>query len=40
MLIDADVEARGVKKIISGIQVIGYDGFVELVEEHEVVPWL
>jgi len=38
--LDADVEARGIKKIIAGIKVINYDGFVELVENHEVIPWL
>jgi len=38
--LDADLEARGIKKIIPGIQVIGYDGFVELVEEQDVAPWL
>jgi len=35
-----DLEARGIQRIIPGIRVIGYDGFVELVEQHSVVPWL
>jgi tRNA 2-thiouridine synthesizing protein B len=39
-VIDADVEARGVTNIIDGIQVIGFNGFVELIEENEMVPWL
>ena len=39
-VIDADVEARGIKNIIAGIKVIGFDGFVELIEENEMVPWL
>ena len=39
-VIDADVEARGIKNIISGIKVIGFDGFVDLIEENEMVPWL
>jgi sulfur relay protein TusB/DsrH len=39
-VIDADLEARGVKEIIEGIKVIGYDGFVKLIEENEMVPWL
>ena len=39
-VIDADVEARGIKQIIKGIKVIGFDGFVELIEENEMVPWL
>jgi tRNA 2-thiouridine synthesizing protein B len=38
--LDADLEARGITDVIEGVQVIGYDGFVELVEEHDVVPWL
>jgi tRNA 2-thiouridine synthesizing protein B len=38
--LDADMEARGVKTVIDGIQVIGFDGFVELVEQHDVAPWL
>lgn len=38
--LDADLEARGIKKVIEGIRVIGYEGLVELVEEHDVVPWL
>ena len=35
-----DLEARGIQRVIPGIRVIGYDGFVELVEQHPVVPWL
>jgi tRNA 2-thiouridine synthesizing protein B len=35
-----DLEARGLDSVVEGIQVIGYDGFVELVEQHHVVPWL
>ncbi len=35
-----DLEARGIRQAIPGIRVIGYDGFVELVEQHAVVPWL
>ena len=38
--IDADLEARGISGTVAGIQVIGYDGFVELVEQHNVAPWL
>lgn len=36
----ADLEARGLARLVDGIQVIDYDGFVELVEQHHVVPWL
>jgi len=46
--LQADLEARGLSvpgqagpsKMINGIQVVGYDGFVELVEQHDVAPWL
>lgn len=38
--LDADLEARGIRAVMDGIQVIGYDGFVELVEQHNVAPWL
>jgi sulfur relay protein TusB/DsrH len=38
--LDADLEARGIRSVIAGIRVIGYDGFVELVEQHNVAPWL
>ena len=38
--LDADLEARGVGSVIEGVQVIGFDGFVELVEQHDVAPWL
>ena len=36
----ADLEARGLQRCIEGLEVIDYDGFVALVEEHDVVPWL
>ena len=36
----ADLEARGLQQCIEGVEVIDYDGFVALVEEHDVVPWL
>lgn len=35
-----DLKARGIERVIEGIAVIGYDGFVELVEKHIPVPWL
>jgi len=38
--LQADLEARGLASLVGGIQVIDYDGFVELVEQHHVVPWL
>jgi tRNA 2-thiouridine synthesizing protein B len=38
--LDADLETRGIGRVLGGIQVINYDGFVELVEQHDVAPWL
>ena len=38
--LDADLEARGIDRVIDGIHIIGYDEFVELVEKHDVTPWL
>jgi tRNA 2-thiouridine synthesizing protein B len=38
--LQADLEARGLPSLVEGIQVIDYEGFVELVEQHHVVPWL
>jgi tRNA 2-thiouridine synthesizing protein B len=36
----ADLEARGLQRCIEGVEIIDYEGFVALVEEHDVVPWL
>jgi tRNA 2-thiouridine synthesizing protein B len=36
----ADLDARGLCSIVDGVQVVDYDGFVELVEQHHVAPWL
>lgn len=38
--LEADLEARGIQRLVAGIQVIDYDGFVGLVEDHDVVPWI
>ena len=38
--LQADLDARGIVRLVDGIQTIDYDGFVELVERHHVVPWL
>ena len=38
--LQTDLEARGLTALIEGIQVVDYGGFVELVEQHQVVPWL
>jgi len=36
----ADLEARGISSLVDAVQVVDYEGFVELVEQHHVVPWL
>jgi tRNA 2-thiouridine synthesizing protein B len=38
--LEADLEARGIRKVLDGVRVVNYDGFVELVEQHDVAPWL
>jgi tRNA 2-thiouridine synthesizing protein B len=38
--LQADLEARGLTRLLDGIQVVDYTGFVALVEAHNVVPWL
>ena len=38
--LEANRQARGLTRIMEGVQVIGHDGFVELVEQHDVAPWL
>ncbi|MFQ5616386.1 MAG: DsrH/TusB family sulfur metabolism protein [Anaerolineales bacterium] len=38
--LEADLQARGLSRLVDGVQVIGYDTFVDLVVEHNVVPWL
>ncbi len=38
--LDVDLQARGIGRVIEGITITDYDGFVELVEQHDVAPWL
>lgn len=38
--LDADLKARAVDKLIQGVKVIDYLGFVTLVEKHVVSSWL
>jgi tRNA 2-thiouridine synthesizing protein B len=35
-----DLNARGIAEITAGVTSIEYEGFVELVEEHQVNSWL
>ena len=37
--LQADLKARGITNLISGIRTIDYTGFVELVEKHKVNGW-
>lgn len=38
--LEPDLRARGLSNILQGIKKIDYDGFVELVEQHQVTSWL
>lgn len=38
--IEADLKARGLGRLIQGVQVAGYGDFVDLVERHPVHAWL
>ena len=38
--LSADLKARGVTNVIAGVKVVGYDGFVDLVEKDKVNNWL
>lgn len=35
-----DLEARGISSTTEGVKSVDYEGFVELVEEHQVNSWL
>jgi tRNA 2-thiouridine synthesizing protein B len=35
-----DLDARGITAITEGVSTIDYEGFVGLVEEHQVNSWL
>lgn len=35
-----DLSARGIDKIIDGVKVVDYAGFVDLVEKHNICPWI
>ena len=38
--LEGDIKARGLQRLIGDIKVIDYDGFVDLVEQHQVNTWL
>ncbi len=35
-----DLAARGITNLVDGVQTVDYEGFVELVEQHQVNSWL
>ncbi|MBF0278729.1 MAG: sulfurtransferase complex subunit TusB [SAR324 cluster bacterium] len=35
-----DIKARGIQNVLAEVKQIDYDGFVELVENHQVNSWL
>ncbi|MBO8126066.1 MAG: sulfurtransferase complex subunit TusB [Firmicutes bacterium] len=39
-VLEEDLRARGITKILTELKTVGYDGFVDLVVKHKVVPWL
>jgi len=38
--LEADIKARGVGKLVDGVKVVNYDGFVELVESNKMNAWV
>ncbi len=38
--LEPDLRARGIGQVVGKVRQIGYDGFVDLVEEHQVNSWL
>ena len=39
-VLEPDLQARGVSNVIAGVHKVDYDGFVELVEKHQMTSWL
>ena len=38
--LSADLKARGIDKIVDGVKVVDYGGFVDLVAEQKTNAWL
>lgn len=38
--LEADLKARGIDKVVDGVKVCDYEGFVDLVAEHRPHSWL
>ncbi len=39
-VLEPDMKSRGVSRTMAGGKKIDYDGFVELVEKHQITSWL
>ena len=39
-VLQADLKARSINNIITGVKVVNYEGFVDLVVENKVQNWL
>ncbi|MDH5751868.1 MAG: DsrH/TusB family sulfur relay protein, partial [Deltaproteobacteria bacterium] len=35
-----DIKARGINEVVADVKLVDYEGFVDLVEEHQVNSWL
>jgi tRNA 2-thiouridine synthesizing protein B len=35
-----DLNARGITSVIDGVKFVDYSGFVDLVEKHNICPWI
>ncbi len=38
--LEPDLKARGIGQVVENVQTVDYEGFVELVEKHQVNTWL
>jgi len=38
--LQADLKARGLDRLMAGVKVVDYSGFVDLVEQHKTMSWL
>ena len=38
--LSADVKARALKKIMDGVEITDYEGFVDMVEANQIHSWL
>ena len=38
--LEPDMKSRGVTRAMDGVKKIDYDGFVELLEQHQITSWL